>query len=176
MVVHLHGARSTEESDGYPEAWYLPVARNIPERYATVGTFYNQLRDTFESRCKTEWKPGTAPGFFGNTMVVNGDTWPVLKVEQRRYRLRFLNGCNARFLILKIAANPTQRPGKVALPIWQVGSDGGFLPRPVPLEQVLIAIGQRIGSIVDFTDVPVGTEQGTNHISSVPNLHTLAKT
>ncbi len=42
------------------------------------------------------------PEFFGNTMVVNGQTWPFLEVEQRRYRFRFLNGCNSRFLILKL--------------------------------------------------------------------------
>ena len=30
IVTHLHGGHSTEESDGYPEAWYLPHARNIP--------------------------------------------------------------------------------------------------------------------------------------------------
>ncbi|MGY3061651.1 FtsP/CotA-like multicopper oxidase with cupredoxin domain [Streptomyces sp. TE3672] len=45
--------------------------------------------------------------FFANTMVVNGRTWPNLEVEPRRYRLRFLSGCNARFLILKIANSPT---------------------------------------------------------------------
>src|SRR3970282_1944932 len=38
------------------------------------------------------------PEFFGNTMVVNGRTWPYLEVQQRRYRFRFLNGCNSRFL------------------------------------------------------------------------------
>ena len=42
------------------------------------------------------------PEFFGNTMVVNGRTWPLLEVEPRRYRFRCLNGCNSRFLILKI--------------------------------------------------------------------------
>ena len=30
IVTHLHGGHSSEESDGYPEAWYLPAARNIP--------------------------------------------------------------------------------------------------------------------------------------------------
>ena len=46
------------------------------------------------------------PEFFGNTMVVNGRTWPYLDVEQRRYRLRFLNGCNSRFLILQLSNRP----------------------------------------------------------------------
>ena len=35
-------------------------------------------------------------------MVVNGRTWPYLEVEQRRYRFRYLNGCDSRFLILAI--------------------------------------------------------------------------
>src|SRR5436190_1599383 len=43
FVTHLHGAHVTDESDGYPEAWYLPVARNIPAGYARVGSFYDQF-------------------------------------------------------------------------------------------------------------------------------------
>jgi FtsP/CotA-like multicopper oxidase with cupredoxin domain len=88
------------------------------------------------------------PEFFGNTMVVNGDTWPFLNVEQRRYRFRFLNGCNSRFLILKMGNN---------LPFWQIGSEGGFLPAPVELTQLLIGPAERADVIVDFSAVPVGT-------------------
>lgn len=40
------------------------------------------------------------PEFFGNVMIVNGRAWPFHTVEQRRYRLRVLNGCQSRFLIL----------------------------------------------------------------------------
>ena len=35
IVTHLHGGHSAEWSDGYPEAWFLPAARNIPR--ATPG-------------------------------------------------------------------------------------------------------------------------------------------
>jgi bilirubin oxidase len=44
FVTHLHGAHVTEESDGYPEAWYLPAARNIPSGFARIGSFYNRFR------------------------------------------------------------------------------------------------------------------------------------
>ncbi len=72
------------------------------------------------------------PEFFGDTIVVNGRTWPVLDVEPRRYRLRVLNGCNSRFLILKVVANPAaRRPADAALGFWQLGNEGGFLPAPV---------------------------------------------
>ena len=90
------------------------------------------------------------PEFFGNTMIVNGRTWPYLDVEQRRYRFRFLNGCDSRFLILRLS--------RAGLPFWQIGADGGFLPAPVRLDQLLMGPAERADVIVDFTDVPAGTE------------------
>ena len=63
-------------------------------------------------------------------MVVNGKTWPTLQVEQRRYRFRLLNGCNARTVILKMDN---------AMPFYQIGAEQGFLPAPVQLDTLLIA-------------------------------------
>ena len=37
IITHVHGAHVGPESDGYPEAWYLPDANNIPAGYATTG-------------------------------------------------------------------------------------------------------------------------------------------
>jgi spore coat protein A, manganese oxidase len=95
------------------------------------------------------------PEFFGNTMVVNGKTWPRLDVEQRRYRLRLLNGAQSRFLILKFNHPDVE--------IWQIGADGGFLPAPVDINsqshgELLLGPAERADVIVDFTNVPVGTE------------------
>ena len=42
LVTHVHGAHTGHESDGYPEAWYLPDAANIPPGYGTVGALVNQ--------------------------------------------------------------------------------------------------------------------------------------
>ena len=42
LITHVHGAHVGPESDGYPEAWYLPDANNIPAGYATIGTLVNQ--------------------------------------------------------------------------------------------------------------------------------------
>jgi FtsP/CotA-like multicopper oxidase with cupredoxin domain len=50
MVTHVHGAHVNPISDGYPEAWTLPNAIDIPLGYTTTGTFY----DTTD--------PLTAPG------------------------------------------------------------------------------------------------------------------
>jgi spore coat protein A, manganese oxidase len=283
IVTHVHGAHTTEESDGYAEAWYLPDAMNIPAGYATTGTFFDYFNAKYgagwgpgaakfsypnDQRATTLWYhdhtlgmtranvyagpagfwlirggpddvvfdgatnteavlPGPAPGvgadpfgtyyeipiaiqdrsfnadgslfypdnraffeglnvlptepyldipfipemacdglpsdispiwnpeFFGNTMVVNGQAWPYLDVEQRRYRFRLLNGCNSRFLILKF-----DHPG---VDVWQIGAEGGFLRAPAHLNEVsggqlLMAPAERADVIVDFSDVPVGTE------------------
>ena len=95
--------------------------------------------------------PSCIPEFFGDTMLVNGTTFPKVAVEPRRYRLRFLNACNARFLNLQLfvadgsangitlnaVGNPTNAPALcdpnspgTSPTVLQIGAEGGFLPRP----------------------------------------------
>jgi spore coat protein A len=265
MVTHVHGAHTTEESDGYAEAWYLPASAAMdPNIVSATGTFF----DYFNNKYQAGWTPGSvsfkypndqpattlwyhdhtlgmtrlnvyagpagywlirggpndanlgyvAPGvgdnplgngyseipiviqdrsfnadgslfypdnraffegltpaqlqipftpdfgcngqysdvapiwqpeFFGNMMVVNGRTWPYLEVEQTKYRFRFLNGCNSRFLILKTSNN---------MPFYQLGGDQGFLPAPEELNQLLMAPAERADVVMDFSNIPVGTE------------------
>lgn len=98
------------------------------------------------------------PEFFGNTIVVNGNTWPKCAVERRRYRIRFLNGCNARTLILKIASSETTRPAASSLPFWGIGTEGGFLPdQAVSVDQLTIMPGERYDMIIDFSNAPGNT-------------------
>ena len=81
------------------------------------------------------------PEFFGDTILVNGKVWPYLEVEPRKYRLRILNGSNARFYRLRLS------DGR---PFVQVGADQGLLPAPVELRRLLLAPGERADVIVDF--------------------------
>ena len=265
IVTHVHGAHVAPDSDGYPEAWWLPDANNIPPGYAKLGTLYDQydrsntdpgtavFQYANDQRSATLWYhdhslgitrlnvyagpagfwllrgndenslklPGPAPALgdrvgtqyfeipivvqdrsfnrdgslfypedraffeglkprdlkiafspdsdvaptwnpeaFFNTMVVNGRTWPRLAVEPRKYRLRLLNGCNSRFLILKLATDPlAPRPvAPVAASFHQIGSDGGLLPAPVEREDLLLGPAERADVIVDFSAFPPGTQ------------------
>ncbi|MGZ9082463.1 MAG: multicopper oxidase family protein [Rhodoplanes sp.] len=88
------------------------------------------------------------PEFFGNTIVVNGRTWPFLNVAPRRYRLRLLNGCDSRFLILKLSNG---------LQFGVIGNEGGLLPTPVLVNQLLMGPAERYDVIVDFTGLAPGT-------------------
>jgi FtsP/CotA-like multicopper oxidase with cupredoxin domain len=88
-------------------------------------------------------------------IMVNGNTWPFQTVEQRRYRLRFLNGCQSRFLILDFSDIP-------GVQVWQIGNEGGFLAAPVNLtasnhNRLLMGLAERADLIVDFTNVPAGS-------------------
>jgi bilirubin oxidase len=99
------------------------------------------------------------PEFFGEAMLVNGCTWPKLEVEPRRYRFRVLNGCNSRFLILRlVSGTPTVRPIPSAVPFWQIGAEGSFLPAAVKRDSLLMAPAERADVIVDFTGLAEGTE------------------
>ena len=59
IVTHLHGGEHTpQESDGYPEAWFLPAASDIPAGFATTGTHYDVFKGS--SPLGGEWAPGEA--------------------------------------------------------------------------------------------------------------------
>jgi spore coat protein A len=101
--------------------------------------------------------PYWIPEFFGDVITVNGKSWPVMHVQPRRYRFRFVNGSNARFYQLQLFAAAAGAPTATAGPaIWQIGSDGGFLNGPTnvgtnAIPGVFIAPGERSDVIVDFS-------------------------
>lgn len=65
IVTHVHGIEGGEDwSDGYPEAWYLPAASNIPADYAVQGTWY----EFFRKKCGgAGWSSGQARYVYPNT-------------------------------------------------------------------------------------------------------------
>jgi spore coat protein A len=151
-------------ADPFGRFYEIPIAIQDRSFNADGSLFYPDSREFFDQFAgpyipDSDVSPIWNPEFFGNTMVVNGRTWPQLEIEPRRYRFRFLNGCNSRFLILKTVTNPQAvRPAESVLPFWQIGTEGGFLPAPVMLDQLLMSPSERADVIVDFTNFPVGTE------------------
>jgi FtsP/CotA-like multicopper oxidase with cupredoxin domain len=126
--------------------------------YPTTRAFFDGIAGPYIPT--SDVSPIWNPEFFGNTIMVNGNTWPFLTVEQRRYRLRLLNGCQSRFLILDF--------GKVkGVDVWVIGNEGGFLQAPVSLttlygNQLLISPAERFDVIVDFGKVKLGNYELEN--------------
>lgn len=90
--------------------------------------------------------PTWVPEFIGDTILVNGKTWPYMNVKAQRYRFILYNGSNARTYDMSF-----QSKGKGKAPaIWQIGSDGGYLDAPAKLKSLVLMPGQRADIIVDF--------------------------
>jgi len=109
--------------------------------------------------------PSALAEFFGDHMLVNGIIWPKYNVEQRQYRVRFLNGCDSRFMRLRlkvidggadsaVAIDPSQGH---AVPFYIIGSDQSLREAAIQAEQVDFAPGERLDLIIDFKDVPAGS-------------------
>ena len=159
MKAVLPGPAPVLDSNPYGMFYEIPIA--IQDRsFNTDGSlFYPDTRLLFDGIVNPyipngDFSPIWNPEFFGNMIMVNGNTWPFQTVEKRRYRIRFLNGCQSRFLILDFSDIP-------GVEVWQIGNEGGFLAAPVNLaatngNQLLMGLAERADMIVDFTNVPVG--------------------
>jgi spore coat protein A len=91
--------------------------------------------------------PSIQPELFGDFILVNGATWPLLDVEPRIYRFRILNGSGSRFYDLKLSlVSGLTKPA-----MYQIGSDGGFLNAPVEINHLILAPGERADLLVDFS-------------------------
>lgn len=86
-------------------------------------------------------------GYMGESILVNGIYKPFTEVATRTYRLRLLNGSNARIynLALSNQANLTV-----------IGNDGGLLQSPVTVTEILLAPGERLDLLVNFATAAVG--------------------
>ena len=86
-------------------------------------------------------------GYLGDVMLVNGTPNAWLSVDRGLYRLRLLNGSNAR--IYKVGLSDGR-------PFHLIGTDGGLLGAPVSVTSAMLAPGQRLEILVDFSAYAVG--------------------
>jgi FtsP/CotA-like multicopper oxidase with cupredoxin domain len=107
--------------------------------------------------------PGGGPTalaeFFGDHMMVNGVLWPRYAVEPRQYRVRLLNGCDSRFMRLRLRSVPayaTDPSRGDTVPFYIIGSDQSLRPSAALAEEADFAPGERLDLVIDFKEVPEG--------------------
>ena len=88
-------------------------------------------------------------GYMGETIIVNGVASPFADVATRYYRLRILNGSNARIYNLALSNNAD---------LIIIGNDGGLLKNPATVKNILLAPGERLDVLVNFAGLTTGTE------------------
>jgi spore coat protein A len=123
--------------DGFEDSLPLPEGeRDIPlmivERTLDRD---NQLTDPFTDR-----RP-PSDGVVGELVLVNGAHLPHHRVSARRYRLRILNASHFRPYNLRLTGD---------VPMVQIATDSGLMPKPVRRNAVLLGPGERAEVIADF--------------------------
>ena len=117
---------------------------NLPEKEQELSLV---LQDRyFNDDGHLEYRPSMM-GAFGNKLFINGTDKREIKVKQGLYRIRLLNGCNAR--IFNIAVDGVQE-------IKQIGSDGGLLAEINSLERFYFAPAERFEFLFDFSQYSTG--------------------
>jgi FtsP/CotA-like multicopper oxidase with cupredoxin domain len=86
-------------------------------------------------------------GFLGDQMLVNGKLRPTMSLATRAYRIRLLNGSNARIYKLRWSDGT---------PMTVIGGDGGLLEQPVRQRYLTLAPAQRADVILDLSTHAVG--------------------
>jgi hypothetical protein len=130
-----------ENGLGLPAGEYeIPVVVQDRE-FNSDGTFF--------------YPPTLQDAFFGDKLLVNGKVWPFLNVARGKYRLRFLNGSQARPYTLRLEnlADPAQ-----VIPFELIGTDGGLISAPIALNTFTMAPAERFDVVVDFGGFSAGTE------------------
>ena len=82
-------------------------------------------------------------GVLGTTVLVNGQLNASLTLKPAQYRLRLLNGSNARIYKLAWSDNT---------PFTVIATDGGLLEKPVERNAITLAPGERVELWADFSD------------------------
>ncbi|WP_047984067.1 multicopper oxidase family protein [Ornithinibacillus californiensis] len=82
-------------------------------------------------------------GLQGDTLLVNGAIDPYLEVPKGMMRLRILNGSNASVYELGFDNNQI---------FYQIASDGGFLEKPIEMDELKLGSAERAEILVDFSD------------------------
>ena len=139
---HLRDTNDETNAAEAPRALRLPSgAFDIPLvlQEKTFGLNGELIYDVFNT-----------DGFMGEHSLVNGRVQPYLAVKRRKYRVRFLNGSNARFYHLFL----TDKNGR-SFPMKQIATEGGLLTRPVIRPNgLLLGMAERIEVVIDFRQFP----------------------
>jgi FtsP/CotA-like multicopper oxidase with cupredoxin domain len=96
---------------------------------------------------------------YGDVVLVNGVPWPEMVVERRKYRFRLLNASASRSYRWQL------HDGRSAVPMTVIATDGGLMPKPQVVSNLLHGQAERYEVIIDFAKYP------DNTLLTLRNLH-----
>jgi hypothetical protein len=85
----------------------------------------------------------------GEIILVNGKAWPNLNVKRRQYRFYILNASKTRFFNLRLSND---------MSITVIGGVKGLLTSPVAKKEILMAPGEIVDVLIDFSGQAKGSK------------------
>ncbi|MCF8060691.1 MAG: multicopper oxidase family protein [Bacteriovoracaceae bacterium] len=140
---HPHGRTGFQVYQGLAG---LFIVRDRVEESLNLPNKEQELRFVVQDRFfndqgELEYRPSMM-GAFGDKLLINGKLERKIKVKKGLYRIRLLNGCNARVFNLALSHGEE---------IKQIGSDGGLLEKTNKLTNFFFAPAERVDIVVDFS-------------------------
>src|SRR3954453_9672997 len=203
--LHLPGVRTDNDDGSFDVKYDIPLAlydcrlddgvTNHLDMHDSMGEYpaAGNPRRHPEWWGKTFFKHFPNHGFVGDIFTVNGTAYPVLEVERRKYRFRFLDCSVARIYELKLMSS-TQGPkaakdlgyignelqGQYRIPdaqqcmqFVQIASDGGLLTAPIKRDSFELWPAKRREFVVDFTRYQDGTPTTKGDVVYLTNVMTM---
>ena len=109
----------------------------------------------FDAQGKLVYKPDmheSMMGWLGDIVLANLTPNAAQSVTPRTYRLRLLNGSNARIYRLAFVL------GNTPLNFTVIGTDGGLIERPEAVTEAFLAPGERLDVLFDAGQAPPGAD------------------
>jgi FtsP/CotA-like multicopper oxidase with cupredoxin domain len=125
------------------------AALNLPSGIYEIPLVIQDKRLTSSGIAYNPTSMEVMTGYMGETILVNGEASPFTEIATRFYRLRILNGSNARIYNLALSNNAD---------LIVIGNDGGLLKNPVTVKNILLSPGERLDVLVNFSGLSMGTE------------------
>ncbi len=115
---------------------------NIPKEYGVNDIPLIVQDRSFNSDGSFAYRTSMMGVVAGDTILINGTTNPLLNVNKGNVRFRILNASNSQNFEFSLSDKSA---------FQQIASDGGFLEAPLPHQSILLAPGERVEVIVDFS-------------------------
>ncbi len=152
---HVHGRTAPQVYSGLAGVIHVTDGRDdqrgLPSQYGIDDLTLIIQDRRFDDAGRMVYEPTVTDvlnGFSGPQVVVNGQINKVAVVPRGIVRLRYLNASNARIYTFNF------EDGR---PMLLFGSDGGYLPKPVEVQFLRIAPGERFEVLVDFGNAAPAT-------------------
>ncbi len=145
LWYHDHGVHITAENAymGLAAQYILhdPVEMALPIPHGKYDVPLILKDAMFQQNGDLVIDDNSQSGIYGDVVLVNGRPWPLMKVEPRKYRFRVLNASVSRSYDLQLDSGE---------PLTVIGTDGGLMPHPQPVDHFRIGMAERYEVVIDF--------------------------